>query len=115
MNIRLGEIAHARSGDKGASANVGVIAYAPQGYDLLHDHLTAQRVEQFFKPMGVGTVVRYEMPNIGAFNFILPGILDGGGSTNLRIDAQGKAIGQVLLELMLDVPDGLDLDMLRAQ
>src|SRR6476659_8238789 len=105
--IRLGDIAHARSGDKGSSANVGVIAYTPDGYDVLREQLTAERVEAFFTPMGVGKVVLYQLPNLGALNFILPGILNGGGSTNLRIDAQGKALGQALLELSLDLPDGV--------
>src|SRR3954451_6673264 len=103
--IRLGDIAHARSGDKGSSANVGVIANTPHDYDVLRDHLTTDRVEQFFKPMGVGKVIRYELPNLGALNFILPDILNGGGSTNLRIDAQGKALGQAILEMTIDVPD----------
>jgi len=106
-STRLAELAHARSGDKGSSANVGVIAYTPAGYDFLREHLTADRVEQFFAPMGVGKVVRYELPNLGALNFILPNILNGGGSINLRIDAQGKALGQALLELVLDVPEEL--------
>src|SRR3954467_15016132 len=103
-SIRLGDIAHARSGDKGSSANVGVIANTPAGYDVLREHLTAERVEKFFTPMGVGKVVRYELPNLGALNFILPNILNGGGSTNLHIDAQGKALGQAILELSLDLP-----------
>jgi hypothetical protein len=102
--IRLGDIAYARSGDKGAGANVGVIARTPADYETIRKHLTAAAVERFFKPMGVGTVVRYELPNLGALNFVLPSILDGGGSLSLRTDAQGKALGQVLLEMRLEVP-----------
>lgn len=102
--IRLGEIAYARSGDKGSGANVGVVARTPADYEILHRHLTAAAVEAFFKPMGVGAVVRYELPNLGALNFILPNILSGGGSVSLRIDAQGKALGQALLEMHLEVP-----------
>jgi len=105
MKIRLRQIAHARSGDKGAAANVGVIAYTDAGYDFLRTSLTAERVEQFFKSMGVGRVIRYELPNLLAFNFILPEILDHGGSLSLRIDAQGKALGQAVLELELEIPD----------
>jgi hypothetical protein len=101
--IRLADIAYARSGDKGSGANVGVIARTPGDYETLRRHLTAAAVEAFFKPMGVGSVVRYELPNLGALNFILPNILDGGGSLSLRIDAQGKALGQVLLEMPLEV------------
>jgi len=104
MMIRLGDIAYARSGDKGSGANVGVIARTPADYEILRQHLTAAEVEAFFKTMGVGAVVRYELPNLGALNFVLPQILDGGGSVSLRIDAQGKALGQALLELRLEVP-----------
>jgi hypothetical protein len=104
--VRLGTIAYARSGDKGAGANVGVIARTPADYEVLRRRLTAERVEAFFRPLGVGKVVRYELPNLGALNFLLPNILDGGGSLSLRIDAQGKALGQALLEMELDVPEG---------
>jgi hypothetical protein len=108
--VPLGRIAYARSGDKGASANVGVIAYTPTGYDLLRERLSAERVETFFEPLGVGRVMRYELPNLGALNFVLPGVLGAGGSRSLRNDAQGKALGQALLELPIDVPN----DLLRA-
>lgn len=106
MQVRLGQLARARSGDKGASANVGVIARSLAAYALLRDALTAERVEAFFSTLDVGRVVRYELPNLLAFNFVLPGILgEGGGSLSLRTDAQGKALGQMLLEMTLDVPD----------
>jgi hypothetical protein len=105
--IRLGQIAIARSGDKGSGANIGIIARTPRGFDFLRDALTASTIEAFFKPLGVGTVIRYELANLGALNFILPAILDGGGSVSMRIDAQGKALGQILLEMPLDVPDDL--------
>jgi hypothetical protein len=113
--IRLGQIAYARSGDKGAGANIGIIAYTSGGFEFLRKNLTAARVEAFFKPVGLGTVIRYEMPNLGAFNFILPGILDGGGSVSLRIDAQGKALGQALLELPIDVPKDAMAEMMPAR
>ena len=112
---RLRQIAYARSGDKGRSANIGVIAYTPTGYDILQNHLSADLVEAYFKPMGVQDVTRYELPNLGALNFILHGILDGGGSLNPRIDAQGKALGQTLLELELELPDGLISQCLPPQ
>lgn len=105
MNVPLREIAHARSGDKGNGANVGVVAYTPAGYAWLVANLTPAVVEARFRPMGVGRVERYEMPNIGALNFVLPNILAGGGSRSLRIDAQGKALGQALLEMRVEVPD----------
>ena len=101
--VRLGEIAYARSGDKGSGANIGVIAYTPEGFQYLRDALPASRLGGFFKPLGVGKVVRYELPNLGAFNFVLPGVLAGGASRSLRIDAQGKALGQALLELELEI------------
>jgi hypothetical protein len=101
--IRLGEIAYARSGDKGSSANVGVIARTPQGFAVLHSYLSAARVEKFFKPLGVRKVIRYELPNLGALNFLLPGILAGGASRSLRTDAQGKTLGQAILEMKLTI------------
>jgi hypothetical protein len=105
MNVPLREIAHARSGDKGNGANIGVIAYTSAGYAWLVQHLTREVVETRFRPMGVGRVERFEMPNIGALNFVLPNVLAGGGSRSLRIDAQGKALGQALLEMRVEVPD----------
>ncbi len=102
--IRLYDIAHARSGDKGSGANVGVVAYTAAGYAFLCGALTADRVEAFFKPLGVGKVTRYDLPNIEAFNFLLPQILAGGGSRSLRVDAQGKTLGQALLEMPLECP-----------
>jgi hypothetical protein len=105
--IRLGQIAHARSGDKGAAANIGVIAFTQTGYELIRQKLTAEAVEGFFQPMHPGKVVRYELPNLLALNFVLSEILDGGGSVSLRIDAQGKALGQAILEMEIDVPDDL--------
>ena len=103
QQICLGEIAYARGGDKGSSANVGVIARTPEGFDFLRGVLSAPRVQKFFKPLGVGKVVRYELPNLGAFNFILPGVLAGGASRSLRIDAQGKTLGQAILEMKLTI------------
>ena len=102
--IPLRQIAHARSGDKGSSANVAVFARTPAAYAFLRDHLTAAAVENYFKPLGVGTVTRHEVPNLEALNFLLPAILAGGGSRSLRIDAQGKTLGMALLELQLDAP-----------
>jgi hypothetical protein len=105
VTVTLYTIAHARSGATGSSANIGVIPYTPKGYTFLRGQLTAARVEAFFKPLGVGKVIRYEMPNLCAFNFILPDILAGGGSRSLRVDAHGSALGQALLEMPLEVPE----------
>jgi hypothetical protein len=105
--IPLREIAFARSGDKGNSANVAVFARTPEAYAWMREHVTAVRVEEYFRPLGVGTVVRYEVPNLEALNFVLPNILAGGGSRSLRIDAQGKTLGMALLELQVDAPPHL--------
>lgn len=102
--IALAKIAYARSGDKGSSANIGVIAYTEQGYALLKEHLTAAIVEKFFQQLGMRQARRYELPNLWALNFVLEGVLAGGGSRSLRTDAQGKALGQALLQMTLTVP-----------
>jgi hypothetical protein len=112
--IRLGQIAYARSGDKGAGANVGVIAWGPGAYEFLREKLSATDVERFFAKLGPGRVVRHELPNLGALNFVLPNILDGGGSVSLRIDAQGKALGQAILEMPIEVPTGFKIETLNA-
>lgn len=100
--VFLRDLAHARSGDKGAGANVAVFARDAAAYALLRQHLTAGVVQVYFAPLGVGPVERYEVPNLLALNFLLPGILAGGGSRSLRTDAQGKALGQCLLEMRLE-------------
>lgn len=103
--LRLGDIAHARSGDKGGGANVGIIAYTETGYAWLAAHLTAERMAAYFHPLSPGEVKRYEMPNLRALNFVLPTVLDGGGSRSLRVDAQGKALGQIALEMPIDLDE----------
>lgn len=101
--VPLSRIAYARSGDKGSSANIAVIANSPCAYEFLKQYLTANRVQEFFKPLGVIETVRYDLPHLLAFNFVLIGVLAGGGSRSLRIDAQGKALGQALLEMPVHV------------
>lgn len=103
----LRQIAFARSGDKGSSANVAVFGRSPAAYAWLRTHLTAAVVEDYFRPLGVGSVTRYDVPNLEALNFILPGILQGGGSRSLRIDSQGKTLGMALLEMSVDAPGDL--------
>lgn len=103
----LRDIAYARSGDKGSSANVAVFGRTPAAYEWLREHLTAAVVEEYFRPLRVGAVTRYDVPNLEALNFVLPGILAGGGSRSLRIDAQGKTVGMALLEMPVDAPDSL--------
>jgi hypothetical protein len=103
--VHLRKIAYARSGDKGSNSNIGVIAYTAEGYTFLETYLTAEKVACFFAALHPKKVIRYEMPNLWAFNFILEGVLDGGGSRSLHLDAQGKALGQVLLEMLIVVPE----------
>ncbi len=101
--LLLRDIAYSRSGDKGSDSNIGVIARTKEGYDLLKKYLTAEKVGHFFKPLGLSKVTRYELPNLYALNFILHGALAGGGSRSLRIDAQGKALGQAILEMSIEI------------
>lgn len=105
MRVRLLDIAHARSGDKGDTANVGVIALKPAWFPVLVRHLTRDRVAAHFDGLIEGGVDRYELPNLGALNFLLHGALDGGGTLSLKTDAQGKVYSTALLRLVLDVPD----------
>jgi hypothetical protein len=105
MKIRLLDIAHVRSGDKGDTANVGVIALRPEWYPVLQLFLTKNRVAEHFKGMITGDVERYELPNLGAVNFLLHGALGGGGTLSLKTDAQGKVYSTALLRMVLDIPD----------
>jgi hypothetical protein len=105
MRVRLVDIAHARSGDKGDTANVGVIALRPEWYPLLKRELSLARVEAHFRGVISGPVERYELPNLDALNFLLHGALDGGGTLSLKTDAQGKVFSTALLRMTLDVPD----------
>lgn len=105
--IPLVHLAHARSGDKGDVANVGVIAYEPRHYDLLARLVTVERVKEHFGSMVKGEVERYEMPNIHALNFVLHQALDGGGTVSLLTDAQGKVLSTALLRMEVEVPDAV--------
>lgn len=105
QRLELRRLAHARSGDKGDTANVGVIAFTPEAYAFLQRELTAERVAAHFAGMIAGPVVRYELDNIEALNFLLHGALGGGGTVSLMTDAQGKVYSTALLRLALDVPD----------
>lgn len=105
MKVRLVDIAHARSGDKGDTANVGVIALKPQWYDVLEKFVTRNRVADHFRGMIDGDVDRFELPNLNALNFLLHGALDGGGTLSLKTDAQGKVYSTALLRMVIDVPD----------
>ena len=107
--IRLEDIAHARSGDKGDGSNVGIIAYTEAGFRLLQRELTTDRVKQHFSGICKGSVDRFEVPNLKAINFILHDSLGGGGSESVKTDAQGKTHGQALLRMELELPGNLSL------
>ena len=112
--IQLSQIATARSGDKGNHANIGVVAYNRHGYEYLVQQLTAQQVEQFFSSLGTQRVERFELPKLGALNFMLYDALAGGASRSLRIDTQGKLLGTSLLQMQLPAPEKLE-EMLPQQ
>ena len=105
MKVRLVDIAHARSGDKGDTANVGVIALEPKWYPVLEKFVTRDSVARHFDGMIDGPVERYELPNLNALNFLLHGALDGGGTLSLKTDAQGKVFSTALLRMTIEVPD----------
>lgn len=106
-SITLGQIASARSGDKGNHGNIGVVAYTPAGYAWLVESLTPARMAEYFQSLGVTAVERYELPKVGALNFVLRDVLAGGASQSLRIDTQGKLLGTAVMELELPRPDNL--------
>jgi len=103
MKVPLSKIAHTRSGDKGDTCNIGVIAYDARHYPVLLRELTPERVKSFFGALVHGKVERFELPNLGALNFLLHESLGGGGTVSLRIDAQGKTFGAALLRLEIDL------------
>ena len=111
MKVRLVDIAHARSGDKGDTANVGVIALRPEWYSLIAESLTLDRVTAHFAGMIDGGVERFELPNLHALNFLLHGALDGGGTLSLKTDAQGKVFSTAMLRMDLDVDDARARDL----
>ena len=102
MTVPLSQIAHTRSGDKGDTSNIGVIVYNQDDYPLLAKELTADRVQAFFGNLVKGRVERFELPNLGALNFLLQEALGGGGTVSLRIDPQGKTLGAALLKMEID-------------
>ena len=103
--IPLREVAHARSGDKGDTSNVGVIAYDEADFPLLREQVTTERVKALYGGLVLGGVTRYELPNIGALNFVLRRALQGGVTTSLSLDPHGKTRSSLILELPIDVPD----------
>lgn len=100
--IMLVELAHARSGDKGNTVNIGLFPYRAEDYRLLEEQVTAERVKQHFQGLVEGEVIRYQVPNLNAFNFVLRGALNGGASRSLRSDNLGKCFGANLLRMVIE-------------
>jgi len=105
MKIKLIDIAHGRSGDKGDAANVGIIAYDVKGFEIIQKYLTAEKVKQHFTGICFGEVERFELPNLNALNFILHNTLGGGGTVSLKLDAQGKTLAAALLRMEIEVTE----------
>jgi len=103
MKVKLLDIAHGRSGDKGNAANIGIIAFNENGYEIIRKHLTEEKIKEYFKGICLGDVRRYELPNIRALNFLLNDTLGGGGTISLKHDAQGKTLAAALLRMELDI------------
>ena len=109
--VKLVKLAHARSGDKGDTANVGLIARKPEFYPILVEQVTAERVKEHFRGICLGAVERFEIPNLAALNFLLHESLDGGGTLSLKTDAQGKTYSTALLRMEIEVEDRLANDL----
>ena len=109
MNIRLIDIAHARSGDKGDTGNVGVIARREEFYPLLVKYITVERVREHFKGIVQGSVERFELPNLHALNFLLHEALGGGGTRSLKLDAQGKTLASAMLRMEIECEEIVEL------
>jgi hypothetical protein len=107
--IKLLHLAHARSGDKGDTANIGLIALKPEYYPILVEQVTAERVKEHFKGICFGEVERFEVPNLEALNFLLHNSLDGGGTISLKTDAQGKTYSSALLRMEIEVDDRMQI------
>jgi hypothetical protein len=105
MKVQLTKLAHARSGDKGDTANVGLIALRDEFYPILVREVTAERVKEHFKGICKGGVERFELPNLGALNFLLHESLGGGGTLSLMTDAQGKTFSTALLRMKIEISD----------
>lgn len=106
---QLKDLVYVRSGDKGANANIGVIVRDPDNYDAVADRLTTDVVADVYDEFLEGPVDRYELPNLGAMNFVLHEVLDGGGISSLRSDAQGKTLCEALLQLEIEVPETIEV------
>ena len=104
--IYLNEIAHGRSGDKGDTSNVCVYARKPEYYKIIEPEVTPERLKEFFGDMVKGEIVRYELPTLGGFNFVMRHALGGGATMSLRLDSLGKSMGSAVMRLKIHVEDG---------
>ena len=102
--VRLREICFGRSGDKGSDVNIGIAVYHPPHYQWIRDHVTEQIVEAYLMPINAAKVSRYELPRIGALNFLVHGGLAGGASKSLMVDGHGKSFSSILLDMEIDAP-----------
>ena len=108
--VKLNTLAHARSGDKGDTSNIGLLAKCPEYFPILQSQVTVEKVKAHFSGICLGKVERFELPNLHALNFLLHQSLDGGGTLSLRSDAQGKSYGLMLLRMEVEVPADLPLE-----
>jgi hypothetical protein len=109
MKLQLRQICHARSGDKGDTANVGLIVLKDEHYPVIVKYVTADRVKKHFEGIALGSVERFELPNIGALNFLLHNALGGGGTKSLKNDAQGKTMGAALLRMEIELDEPINV------
>ncbi len=109
MRVQLIKLCHGRSGDKGDTANVGLIARKQEYYRIVEKYVTVERVKQHFQGIALGPVERFELPNIWALNFLLHNALGGGGTKSLKNDAQGKTLAAALLRMEIDIEEQLQL------
>lgn len=100
--MKLREIAHSRTGDKGNISNISLIAYKAEDYEILKEKVTATKVKEWFKDIVQGEVIRYELPNIGALNFVMYDALGGGVTRTLSLDMHGKSLSSVLLDMEIE-------------
>lgn len=112
--IQLLRLAHARSGDKGDTVNVGIIARRPEYYDILRERVTTEAVKKHFEGLVHGDVERFELPNLNAINFLLHNALGGGGTVSLMTDAQGKTFSTAMLRMEIEVPDEIAAELEAA-
>lgn len=97
--MKLREIAHSRTGDKGNTSNISLIAYRAEDYEVLKEKITAEKVKDWFADIVTGEVVRYELPTIGALNFVMYGALGGGVTRSLALDMHGKGLSSAILDI----------------